>query len=80
MNSMRAGGMQRGRDVGGENAGRFQAQNRPDALAAGKDAVAHGLMNRSGRSRFRGQQLSSEASTASAVFFKESGKRSSARE
>jgi len=51
-----AAGMKRRGDVGGEDAGGFKAEDGPDAFAAGKDRVAHGLVDGGGRGFGRGEE------------------------
>src|SRR5207245_1296616 len=70
----RARRMQNGCHIRGENASRFQTQYRPDALASGKNAVAHRLMNRRRRLGFRRQQPLERFLDEQPVLFKKCGK------
>src|SRR5258706_9325560 len=66
--------MQRGGDFRCENSRGFEAENRTNALATGKDAVAHGLMNRGWERGFRRQEALQRGVDGQAVFFKEWGR------
>src|SRR5258708_5748139 len=66
--------MQRGGDFRCENSRGFEAENRTNALATGKDAVAHGLMNRGWECGFLRQEALQRGVDGQAVFFKECGR------
>src|SRR6266478_5978976 len=68
-----ASGMQRGGNVGHEDSRRLEAQNRADALASGKNAVAHGLMDGSWARGFAREKTLEGGVDGQAVFFKEGG-------
>src|SRR5712671_1401062 len=68
-----AGRMQRGGNVGSEYPSGLNAKDRAYALAAGKNAIAHGLMNGSGSSGYLGQEFFERGVYCEPVFFKEFG-------
>ncbi len=69
-----AGGIVGGRDVGVEDAGGFNAEDGANALAAGEDAVAHGLMDGRRLCGFGGHEAVERGVDSEAVFFEEGGR------
>src|SRR5712671_7275857 len=69
-----AGRMQGGGNIGSEYPGGLNAKDRANALAAGKNAIAHRLMNGSGPSGYLGQEFFERGVYRETVFFKEFGK------
>src|SRR5712671_5188424 len=68
-----AGRMQGGGNIGSEYPGGLNAKDRAYALAAGKNTVAHGLMNGSGPSGYLWQEFFERGVYRKPVFFKEFG-------
>ena len=67
-----------GGDVGGKDARRLEAQDRPHALAAGENAVAHRAMDGRGPRVLRRQQAVQRGVDGLAVFFEKCGELHSA--
>src|ERR1700730_787703 len=65
--------MKRRGNVGGKDTRRFQAQNGPDALSAGKHAIAHRLMDRSWWRCLGRQQTIERGVHSQTIFLKEGG-------
>src|SRR5882672_8387789 len=65
--------MQGGGNIGSEYAGGLNAKDRANTLAAGKNAIAHGLMNGSGPSGYLRQEFFESGVHGETVFFKEFG-------
>jgi hypothetical protein len=68
-----AGRMQGGGNIGSEYSGGLNAKDWAYALAAGKNAIAHGLMNGSGPSGYLWQEFFERGVHGETVFFKEIG-------
>src|SRR5882762_909497 len=66
-----AGRMQRGGNIGREYPGGLNAKDRANALAAGKNTIAHGLMNGSESSGYLWQEFFERGVYCETVFFKE---------
>ena len=66
--------MECGFDVGAEYPRGFQAKNRPNAFASGKNAVPHGSMDGGRRSCFRRKQAFQRSVHSDAILFKKPGK------
>jgi len=70
----RASDRQDRRQISRKNSRGFEAQNRPDAFAAGLHTVAHGAMNRGRLRVFAGHQPVEGGVHGGPVFFEKCGK------